>query len=107
MELIDEAHLGAPDAGAGMVVHRRAIVAVDQHLTAVRCLEQAGDVEQRRLTGAGRTDESHGLPRQQRGAGSVEHMDRPLALMEGATEPDQLEHGYRLSGSVLHLGPHS
>ena len=51
MELIDEAHLGAAHARAPVVVELGAIAPVDEDVAGVRRLEQAGNVEKRRLSG--------------------------------------------------------
>ncbi len=57
MELVDEADLDAADRrplGVGEAAGRPP---ADDDVAAVRTLEQAGDVEERRLAGAGRRDQ--------------------------------------------------
>ena len=74
MELVDEAHLGAAHAGALVVVHPGAVAAVDDDMTLVRRLQQAGDVQQRRLARTGGADEGHRL------AGRQQHGRQPLEV---------------------------
>ena len=61
VELVDEADLVAADRGALVVGQPPAGAAGDDDLAGVGPLEQAGDVQQRRLAGAGRRDQRHHL----------------------------------------------
>ena len=54
MELVDEADLDRGACGCARRRRAAAIAAVDEHLAGVGPLEQAGDVQQRRLAGARR-----------------------------------------------------
>ena len=47
MELIDEAHANAADAGAGLIVECGSFLACDEHFAGCRFFEEAGDVKQR------------------------------------------------------------
>ncbi len=91
-------------------------------MAAVRRLEQAGDVQQRRLAGARGTDERHRLPGQDVGRGAVEHGDLARPLVEGAHQPVEpqhgsddaycthvahVSHGLQLLGQGLHAVAHS
>ena len=62
VRLVDEADVVAADAGALGVGQSRGRRVVDVDLAGIRVLEQAGDVQQRRLAGAGRRDQRHRLP---------------------------------------------
>ena len=81
MELVDEAHLGAAHAACARLVES---VAQSRPLTMTRPLvgdfEQAGDVQQRRLAGARRTNERHRLTRLELGEAPVQHVDLARAL---------------------------
>lgn len=62
VELVDKADFAAADGGAFLIAQAVTGMAVDVDLTAVRMLQQAGDMQQCRLAGAGRGDESDNLP---------------------------------------------
>ena len=82
VELVDEADLLATQAGAADIVHGRGRRAVDEDLAAVRLLEQAGDMEEGRLAGAGRRHERNHLAREDRELGVAQDLEetRPLAV---------------------------
>src|SRR5207302_2882200 len=61
MELVDEAEMPATDRRAFAVGHTAALLAADQNLAAIRPLEQTRDMEERRLAGARRADQSDDL----------------------------------------------
>ena len=63
VELVDEADADAADAGARLVVELRAVLPGDQHLARGRRLEQARDVQERRLARARLADQRHDLAR--------------------------------------------
>ena len=63
VELVDEADLLAAQARAPGIVHGGCRLAADVDLAAVRLLEQAGDVQEGRLAGAGRRHEGDDLAR--------------------------------------------
>ena len=68
---------------------------------AVRRLEQAGDVQQRRLARARRPDQRHRLARIEVGVAPLQHRDLAVALAEDAVHIAQLQHG--AGGGVLHV----
>ena len=80
MKLIDEADIGAPDAGALDVGHVRGGDSVDIDFAAVGVFEQAGDVQQRRFAGARRSDQRHRLAGPDRKLGALENVERGIAL---------------------------
>ncbi len=61
MELIDEPYLHAAHAGLLVVGELAALDAVDDHGALVGTLQQPGDMEQRRLAGARRSEQRDGL----------------------------------------------
>ena len=73
VELIDEADAVAAQAGALAIAESAAGPAVDDDLAGGRPLEQGGDVEQRRLAGAGWPDQGDELAGCQREIGAPEH----------------------------------
>src|SRR5215472_7670623 len=58
MELIDEADRVAPDCGARGICQRTGIATLDKHRTAIRLFQQSCEMQQRRLTGSRRRDQS-------------------------------------------------
>ena len=80
VRLVDEADIGAPDLGALDVGQLRGRRARDIDLAVVGALQQARDMQQRRLAGARRRHQRHRLPRPQRKLGAVEDGQRRLAL---------------------------
>ena len=68
-----------------------AVAAVDDDWPLVGRLEQAGDVQERRLAGARWPDQRHGLARQKLGGGARQHDDLARALLEGAPEAVELQ----------------
>ena len=91
MELIDEADLGAAHARALGVAELDAIDAVDHHGAAVRPLEQAGDMEQRGLAGAGGPEQRHRLARIKRRGRALQHLDEAGALRVSALQPVEMQ----------------
>ena len=100
MELIDEADVAAPDAGAFGIAQRGAVAPVQQHRTAIGAVEQPGDLEQRRFAGARRGDQRHRLALVKLRRRTVEHMDFAVALLEAALQVDKLDD--RCSRALVH-----
>ena len=86
VELVDEAHRAAPHARTLRIAQARAVDAVDDDAPAVGRLEQAGDVQQRRLARTRRPDQRHRLARIERGRRAPQHGDLAVALAEGAAQ---------------------
>jgi len=61
VKLVDEADLVAADRRAPIVVEATTGDAVDQHFAAIRALQQAGDMQERRLAGSRRRDQRNRL----------------------------------------------
>ncbi len=80
VRLVDEADLVAADAGALVVGQDRGRAAVDIDVAVVGMLEQAGDVQKRRLAGTGWRYQRHRLPAPERKLDAVEHVQRLVAL---------------------------
>ena len=80
VELVDEADLAAANTRALVVGKPGAGMAVDEDLAGIGLLEKTGNVEQRRLAGAGRGDERDGLAASQREIGPLEDRQQGLAL---------------------------
>ncbi len=76
MELVDEAHLGAADAGAFGIRQLRGRDLVDIDFATVRVLQQAGDMQQRRFADAGRRDQRDRLAGPERKLGALEDVQR-------------------------------
>ena len=74
VELVDEADLPAAERGARVVAEPRRRLAADEDLAGIGLLEQPGDVEERRLSGAGRRDERHHLAGGDREARVLQHL---------------------------------
>jgi hypothetical protein len=82
MELIDESQMLAPNLRALGIGQAAAGPARDVDLTAVRVLEQAGDLEQGRFAGAGRPDQRHHLARREGQSGAAQYLEPGVALAE-------------------------
>src|SRR5258706_8819524 len=80
MELIDEADLGAAEARALGIRERGRRNLVDIDFAAIRMLEQARDVQERRLAGAGRRHQRNRLARPDGELGAFEDVERDVAL---------------------------
>src|SRR5262249_24066929 len=80
MELIDEADLGAANARALGIRERRGRNLIDVDFAAIGMLEQARDVQERRLAGAGGRYQRHGLARPNGELGAFEDLERDVAL---------------------------
>ncbi len=93
VELVDEADLDAADAGALGIGQPGRRLAADIDLARVLVLQQAGDVQQRRLAGAGRRDEGDRLPLPDHEIGAAQDVERVLALRVAALDALQPEHG--------------
>ena len=61
MELVDKADFGAPQHGPAIIGQASAILSSDQHSPAIGTLQQAGNVQHRRLAGARRYDQRYDL----------------------------------------------
>ena len=86
MELVDKADLRAPQHGAPFVVEAAAILAADHHRTAVGTLQEAGDVQHRRLAGARGPDQCHDLAGPQDQVDPVQHDELDSGLLEDAPD---------------------
>ena len=91
VELVDEAQALAADAGACGIGQARAGAAAEEHLAAVGVLEQAGDLQQRRLAGARRPHQRDHGAGQQLEVGAAQHLEPALALAEAAADADQAQ----------------
>ncbi len=76
VKLIDEADVGAADAGALDVAQVRGGDGVDIDFAGIGMLEQAGDVQQRRFSRSRRRDQSHRLAGPDRKLGAFENVER-------------------------------
>src|SRR6266487_7011246 len=97
MLLIDEADLGAADASTLGIRQRRGGGAVDIDLAAVRMLEQARDMQQRRLAGSRGRDQRDRLPRPDRELGGFEDVERGGALQVAPLDRVQENRGLLLA----------
>ena len=77
--------------------------AVDIDLAAVGMFEQAGDVQQRRLAGAGRRDQRDRLARPHRKLGAFEDFQRRVALVVAPL--DRVQEDRRLLVLVVACAP--
>ena len=91
MELIDEAERAAAQQGALLVRQPAAVAPLDQHRAAIGPLQQPGDVQQRRFSGARRADQRDDLAGQQREVHAVQHRQRDAALPEHFSHAAQLK----------------
>ncbi len=105
MELVDEAHLHAAHARLLVVGELAALDAVDDHGALVGTLEQPGDMEKRRLAGAGRPEQSDRLAGKERGRRALQHLDAAVPLRVATLEA--LEAELRLRFRAIHLRPYS
>ena len=80
MELVDEADFYPADARALGVRELRGRDLVDIDFPGVGMLEQAGDVQERGLAGAGRRNERNRLARPDGKLGAFEDVQRDVAL---------------------------
>lgn len=80
VELVDEADLGAAQPCAPLVVELGRGKPADEDLAGIRLLEQAGDVQQRRLAGAAGRHERDDLARPEREIGLAQHFERRIGL---------------------------
>src|SRR5262249_59721490 len=80
MELIDEADFGAADARALGIRERGGCNLIDVDFAAIGMLEQARDVQERRLAGAGGRYQRHGLAGPNGELGTFEDVERDVAL---------------------------
>ncbi len=99
VELVDEADVVAADRGALVVGQPAAGATVEDHVAGVRPLQQAGQMQQRRLAGAGRRDQRHHLGAAQREVGAVQ--DRQLLLTLDIVPFDALQFDDRPRHSYL------
>src|SRR6266849_4212365 len=91
MELVDEAEILAADRGALAIRHAAALLARDQHLAAIRPLEQAGDVQEGGFAGAGGPDQGDDLAGAQGERGAAHDLERLAGLAIGPDDAAQLE----------------
>ena len=84
MKLIDEADIRAPQPRAVLLRHLGAVAAIDDNAAAGRRLQQACNVQQRRLAGARWADECDRLACPQLGVGPLQHRNITRALAERA-----------------------
>src|SRR5437764_3792963 len=80
MELINEANLGSADARALGIRERRGRNLINLNFAAIRMLEEASDVQERRLAGAGGCYQRNGLARPDGELGAIEDVQRDVAL---------------------------
>src|SRR3974390_2735795 len=104
VRLVDEADLIAADAGAVGGGEDRSGAAVDVHLAVIGMLEQAGDVQQRRLAGARGRHQRDRLPRPDGELGALKHVQRFVALPVSALDIVQ-EQDRNLSILLRRLDP--
>src|SRR5215813_6178091 len=93
MRLVDETDVAAADAGTLAVIEPRGRKIGDVDLTAVLALEQAGDVQQRRLAGARRSDQRNRLTRPDRELRTLEDVERRVSLLVVALDGVQEDDG--------------
>src|SRR3984885_5134494 len=79
MELVDEAYLRAPQRRPLVVAHGRGRGAADPHFAGVRLFQESRQMQERRLSGAGRRDQRDRLARRKLERGPVEDLDRRIA----------------------------
>jgi hypothetical protein len=79
MELVDEADFGASQRRPLVVAHGRSGRAADLDFAGVGPLQQARQMQERRLSGAGRRDQRHRLAGRELEARAVEDLDRRFA----------------------------
>ena len=89
MELVDEADLLAAQARAPGIVHGGCRPAADEHLAAIRLLEQAGDMQEGRFAGAGRRHEGDDLARHDAKLRAAQDLEEAVPLRVAAFHPRQ------------------
>src|SRR5262249_49713010 len=80
MELINESNLGAADAGALRIGERRRGDLIHVYVAAVGMLEEARNMQERRLACSGRRHQSDRLPGPNRKLGAFENFKGDVAL---------------------------
>ncbi|GJE44510.1 hypothetical protein AEGHOMDF_3698 [Methylobacterium soli] len=106
VELVDEAHLLAAQARALGVAHRRGGLAADIYLAPVRPLQQAGDVQERRLAGTRRGHEGHQLAGPDRQVGAAQDLEGALGLLVAPLHPGEEQRRHRLCAGGFGRGTH-
>jgi len=91
MKLVDEPDMRAPQQCPPLFRQTAAILAADQHRTAVCALEQARNMQQCRFAGAGRTDQCCDFARIKRQIDAIQDPEFGSGLCEDAADPPQLE----------------
>ena len=84
MELVNETDLRAAHARARGIIQRPALLTADHNGATVRALQQAKDVQKRRLARAGGPDKRDGLARPDFKIGAAQHVDLARPLHEAA-----------------------
>jgi hypothetical protein len=92
MELIDEPHVQPPHAGSRVVAACGARSAGEIDFAPVRFLEQAGNVQERRLARARGADKRHDFPFMHLQVDAAEDLERRPPLSERADESGQPDH---------------
>ncbi len=87
VELVDEAELVPAQARAPGIVHGAGRPSADIDLAGIGLFEEAGDVQERRLAGAGRRDEGDDLARPDGEIGAAQDLETALALADSAARP--------------------
>ena len=82
MVLIDEAQGPATKRGAAAVRQGRAVAAAEPDLAGVRLFQQPGDMQQRRLPGSRRSDQSDDFAGRDGEVDALQHFELPVALAE-------------------------
>ena len=100
VELIDEADVGAADAGALHVGEMRGGDRIDVDFAGVGVLEQPGDVQERRFAGAGGRDQRHRLAGPHRELGALENVERGVALAKTPADAVQEDDRMIVSGGA-------
>src|SRR3546814_6393778 len=89
--LVDEGDGAAPQRGALGVGEAEAGLAIDQHLTAIRPLQQARDVQQGGLAGARGPDQCNDLAAGDLEGSILQHLEAAARLAEDAAHAAQLQ----------------
>ena len=84
MVLVNETDFVAPDRGSLGFRQVAARLAIDFDLAAVGPLQEAGQMQKRRLAGARRPDQGDDLARRDPGRGAAQDLQPRLPLHEGA-----------------------
>jgi hypothetical protein len=97
VKLIDETQILAADAGPLFVAHGGGGVRTDEDLAAIGLLQQASQMEQRGLAGAGGRHERHDLAGPDRKIRAAQNFEGALALRIAAFYLGQMKGGLRLA----------